>query len=173
LAAQWTASLIRCITVLILLASPAWFVPSLHAQSASEYTKKDSKKLLPKALKGTWFGMARTDYAERGGSTMLVAKEAGFRYTYQEVHNDKDGLKTATLYFDGDGDEVLYEVILEYENELARDAAVFALFGSPNTGEREWWFPTDHAFPVRVWLHEKKLVIAAVLPGTAWEGEWN
>lgn len=166
------SSLLYALFALLLLAA----VP-LHAQFGNDYSKKDSKKLLPKALKGTWFGMPRAEFVDRSGPSHLVSKEDGFRFIYEEAHQSEnkgnEGLKTATYYFDGDGNEVLYEVILDFESHLTRDAMAFELFGAPNAGEDEWWFPSAYAFPLRIWLHENKLVIAAVLPGTPWEGEWE
>lgn len=144
---------------------------------AGAQTKKDSKDVLPKALKKIWFGMPLETFGEVVPLRDLSEEETSM--DFRRVFADKDpdwkidGLDYVVYYFDGEGTEPLYEIILNFSSEAARDAAAADWFGTPNAEDGEWWHPEHEAFAWRAWPFQTKLVVAAVLPGSEWEGQWD
>jgi len=147
----------------------------LLAATASAQTKKNSKGLLPKSHKDLWFGMPMAAFGEaRPFDKDSLGTSMDFRRTLVErqAADNAPGLHWAVYYFDAEDDFPLYEIILEYGHEGLRDEAAKKLLGEPNAGD-EWYFPNHKGFPFRAWLYQNKLILAAAIPGSEWEGEWE
>jgi hypothetical protein len=84
---------------------------------------------------------------------------------------DDPTLKTVTYYFDKEGIEPLYEVIIEYQSEQQRDQVAKKLFKSPNHPEGQWRYRTRDGLEIWAWTFQNKLIIASPLPGTEWANE--
>ncbi|MCB9730151.1 MAG: hypothetical protein H6744_12660 [Deltaproteobacteria bacterium] len=83
------------------------------------------------------------------------------------------GVEEVTWYFDTDlPGQPLYEAIVDYgSNAAGRTRAIEAL--GPSEGARpQWQYATSMGYPVRVWAFSTKIVVAAGMPGTEWDGEW-
>ena len=146
----------------------------LLAATASAQTKKNSKGLLPKSHKDLWFGMPMAAFGEaRPFDQDSLVKVMEFRHSLVKPlpPGNVNGLRTVVYYFDAEGDAPLYEIILVYADEAKRDAAAAKLLGEPNADD-EWHYPNHKGFPFRAWRYKNKLILAAALPGTEWEGEW-
>jgi hypothetical protein len=82
---------------------------------------------------------------------------------------DSNGIEKIIYFFDADDTKVFYEAIVVYESEKKRDEDATRLLGPPNTeGDTEWELDSRQNFKVRAWKFEKKLIVAAILPGTEW-----
>jgi hypothetical protein len=146
----------------------------LLTASAFAQSKKHSKGLLPDSHKDLWFGMPMSAFGEaRPFNPDSLVKVMEFRHSLviEQPPGSVTGLRTVVYYFDAEGEAPLYEMILIYADEASRDEAAAKLFGPPNA-DKEWHFPKHKGFPFRAWPYQTKLVLAAALPGTEWEGEW-
>ena len=95
----------------------------------------------------------------------------GFRIVYtQKV--DRRNVKDIIYYFDADGDQPLYEVIVSYNDEETPRVIAERRFGAPNYKQEEWRFRyKDH--DIWCWVYNNKIVIAAKVPDTEWYEDWN
>lgn len=91
-----------------------------------------------------------------------------FRKEFVEEIN-QEGIKKVIYYFDTDEPQVFYEVIIVFDSEEKRDAEATRLLGQENfQNNTEWMIESRQNFKVHAWKFEKKLVVAALLPGTEW-----
>lgn len=144
--------------------------------------------LLPAAFSQSAAEKAIAVLGETLGSAQLGATEAslyqlkpalpapdslmGFRREAVEKIN-KDGITGITYYFDGDGERPLYEIIIEFASEQLRTEAAEMMFGPANYPDRpDHWIAGAHENVVSlIWAFNSKIVIAANLPGTEWDGD--
>ncbi len=129
-----------------------------------------ARRFLPEAFRDLHLGMPRADALMLRPRAVLQEQLISFRYSYDEPALAQD-LAAVTYYFDAEGAEPLYELVLEYTTEAARDADALAVFGAPNVEmpspqDREWRFNGGEGFDVVAWTFDRKLVVVAVLPGT-------
>lgn len=104
----------------------------------------------------------------------LPPPDDGMMFRYEIVETvEKDGLKSVTYYFDGDGDKPLYESIIEFSSAEIRDAVAEKLFGKPNhpTEPNRWILGVQDGVVSIGWSFGQKFVIAANLPGSEWTGD--
>lgn len=85
----------------------------------------------------------------------------------------KDGLSSLTYYFDADGDRMLYEIIVEFADEAVRTEASEKMFGPANYPDRpdHWIAGAQDNIVSLIWAFNNKIVIAANLPGSEWDGD--
>lgn len=130
------------------------------------------KRVFPKTLKGLSFGMPMAQFSEDYRSIdPQYLKREDFRYRWEAPLDGKKGLTKAVYYFDDGPERPFYEVILSFEGPQERDAWLRKYYGAPNANNAtEWRFPSEEGFEIRAWCYQNRLVIAALLPGTEWEG---
>lgn len=104
----------------------------------------------------------------KGNKVKIVEDGMDFRIVYLEEIN---GNKVSALgyYFDADGDQPLYEIIVIYKSEELRKGAQEEYLGEPNYKDKEWKIEGKDKLPIHVWSHKAKIVYALPLPGTEWE----
>lgn len=90
-----------------------------------------------------------------------------FRTELTESLQDNE-VKAVTYYFAKDGDEPLYEIILEYHGGFDVRGYAVSRFGAPNYKD-EWRFDSGEGFGIMLWVFNNKLIIAGAIKGTAWE----
>jgi hypothetical protein len=73
-----------------------------------------------------------------------------------------------TYYFDQDGDKKMYEVILVYKNESARNRYTTEVFGKPNSGKGDWLISHKKRPDVKAWNFKNNLMIVLVIPECEW-----
>ena len=131
------------------------------------------QKYFPDEFKNLWFGMSISDF-RKATKVKLTPEPAlmSFRIEYVQNEFDNPELKEVTYYFDDDGENPLYEMIIEYHSASQRDRVAASVLGPPNEGE-EWKFDSGEGFDLRAWQFRNKLVIIGVLPGTEWEEEYQ
>lgn len=131
------------------------------------------KRILPKSFKKLELGMSMERFAEvrKEVETDKLSRDK-FRYRWEEKVKKRGAISSVVYYFgDGEG-KPLYELILYYRDLRARDQWLEKNYGVPNyKNNTEWRFATDLGFEVRAWRYEDRLIIAAMMPGTEWEGE--
>lgn len=132
----------------------------------------DAVRHLPEPFPNAYIGMPYADW--RAAHPEQPAPDAGgfdFRIVITQP-NPLPGVTEVTWYFDTDtAGQPLYEAIVDYGPNADRLAAAIARLGPPNSGD-EWMHPTSMGYPIRLWAFSTKLVVAAGMPGTEWDGEW-
>lgn len=66
------------------------------------------------ALEGTQLGLPMADF--RAARPQLKPEDGSFRTEFEQVFN-RDGLVSATFYFDNEGDKPLYEIIVKFADQ--------------------------------------------------------
>lgn len=139
--------------------------PPLPAQAA----------LTPAGLAGVYLGMEEAALVAARPAAAIEG-EPDHRATYVE-RAPASGIAGVTYYVGRqDAAPQLYELIVDYPDEAATSAAYQAYAAEGAVVAGEMW-PTVHVdrypFPVRIWQLPTAIVIAAALPGTEWDGEWD
>ena len=157
-----------------------WMLGLVALIFSSCITTKDKKNkdniinpYLPKIFGELKFGMSLKD-ATTLRTTMApinyIRDEFGFRKEYVESLDDPS-IERVVYYFDAEGNQPFYEVIITYKTVEALNTDAKALFGAPNYEGTEWRFYSKEEQELQAWKFDKKLVIIAVLPGTEWSEE--
>ena len=137
--------------------------------SVSEKPPTSEKKYLPKEIKKLKFGTPKTEVlSTRKNAELSKDNEYNFREVYSE-QVDTGGIDFIVYYFDNEGDQPLYEVIINYDTEADRDKVVKKLLGAPNYKEKEWKFDIGGPYPLHAWTYKNKLIFAMPIKGTEWE----
>lgn len=126
---------------------------------------------MPTFLPDVKWEMASWELEETHRLRMIHSRE--FREVYQEsFHNlASENVDNIIYYFaviEGRSDRPLYEVIVDFTSEEARDQYAEGHLGKPTTEEGEWVFTIDGA-RYRAWKFQKKLVVVKVVPGCEWD----
>lgn len=130
---------------------------------------KSYQDLYPKALsKGVEFEMSFEDFSKLRNVDANNLNEESFRITYVEEVNSEN-VEHIAYYFDKDGDKPLYEMIFIYKDTVTRNTDAEALLGKPNNGEE--WLLEMKPYNLMAWKFRKKLILAALIPGTEWAEE--
>ncbi len=144
------------------------------ASCISSKKNKKNKELieayLPELLRDLEFGMSpaeATAVRPQLAPLNYVNDNFGFRKEYIEDINDPS-IERILLYFDAEGNQPLYEIIITYKSTAARDVDAKLLFEEPNFQGEEWRYQDQNKTEIRAWKFDQKLVIVGVLPGTEW-----
>ena len=138
------------------------------SKSSEKVSSKKANPYLPEQLQEIDFGWPLTRVADiRDLRSEDMVDETFRKAVYQHIQlGDIEGV---AYYFDGDGEQPLYELIVQYNTEAARDAAADKLLGKPNyENNKEWLIDTKRGYKLRAWKFKNKLVLVALLPGTEW-----
>lgn len=142
--------------------------PAVSAQSTAD----KAIQALGQSMQSLSLGSGMADFYGIKNSLPRPDSTMGFRYEVVETVG-KDGLKGITFYFDADGDKMLYEFIVEFADEAVRVEACDKMFGPANYPDRpdHWIVGAQDNIVSLVWAFDNKIVIAANLPGTEWDGD--
>lgn len=138
-------------------------------QSCSVFRTNHTKqqKLFPEILKELYFGMSYEEFTKiRTDAVMSYNQD--FRTVYMEELTNQD-ITDIIYYFTTGNKPFLYEIIVIYKNEIARDAAATQLLGDPNFNDEEWRFKSGEGFYIHAWKYQTKLIWAGKMKGTEWE----
>lgn len=133
---------------------------------------QQQRKHFPEYFRPLYFGMPLLDFEKlkkvevQGGGLM------DFRIEFTETELAdfrKEGIREVTYYFDGDSDNPLYEIIIEYVDEAARNKVADKYLGDPNYNDETWKWDTGEGFDLYAWKFASKLVFAGKMPMTEWE----
>lgn len=129
---------------------------------------QDTPSVLPENLRTkVYFNMPRTTFLQAFPAVEELSQRVSFRRVYRDTVTTAP-LDYVVYYFDKDGHEPLYEVILAFTDTTARNAVAQQLLGPPNYKENEWYVPRDSAFDYSAWTFQNKLVIIGRIEGTEW-----
>ena len=143
-------------------------VASLSACKSSKDIHATQRQYFPESFKALYLGMPKAD-AMKARPNMEFAHDSEFRVEFLEKFENSD-LTNAVYYFDDAEPHILYEIILVYKSEEARDKVANALLGTPNSeNSQEWYFKTKEDFLMHCWTYKTKLILAGKIRGTEWE----
>lgn len=155
-----------------------FFLPFFLSLSLSaQYSLKAQKRLLPKEVRKAklYFGMSQDAFLLRLPQAVLDENEAisnPFRKVYL-VEGFSKTISKMVVYLNNESPFPLYEFILIMDSPESAGKLGEKLFGKPNAANGEWRVPPGkHGdFLIGAWVYQKKLVLAAALPGSEWETE--
>lgn len=140
-------------------------------KAANELNVGRSNRFLPEVCGDLVFNIPLEEVQKRRpklAPVNYVNDAFNFRKEFVETI-DSNGINKIIYFFDADGEKVFYEAVVVYESEKKRDEDAARLLGPPNTeGDTEWELDSRQNFKIRAWKFDKKLTIAAILPGTEW-----
>jgi hypothetical protein len=130
------------------------------------------RRYLPAEVQDLYFGMPLDAFLQQKKHLSQTPQDMSFRIVLNEGSPPKGGgLSNLVYYFDAEGDQPLYELILQYPDEVSRDAVAAKLLGSPNYQDSEWRYDSGEGYTLWAWTFNTKLVMVAILPGTEWADE--
>jgi len=130
------------------------------------------KTVVPAKLSKYSFGMTLEAFkALNKIAVQSPADETAFRI---ELTDSRAGteFKSVTYYFDAEKNKPLYEMIIEYPTEQAKNAYVNSKLKTPNDGDK-WKWTTKEGIVFKAWTFGKKLVLVLALPSTEWDESKN
>lgn len=129
---------------------------------------QDTTSILPENLRTkVYFNMPRTTFLQAFPAVEELSQRVSFRRVYRDKQTTAP-LDYVVYYFDKDGHEPLYEVILAFTDTAARNEVAQQLLGPPNYKSTEWYVARDSAFDYSAWTFQNKLVIIGRIEGTEW-----
>lgn len=151
---------------------------NIHRNSRAKYngapgTSKHNKQLkyIPEEFRNLYLGMPLEEAKKARPEMSVVAGVMSFRQEYVEEINKGD-IQQVVYYFDSEGEQILYEFIIDYKTESSRNIDADKLLGEPNfANEKEWLYNSGEGFKIHAWTFKKKLVIVGKIVGTEWADE--
>ncbi|MCG9909946.1 MAG: hypothetical protein MH137_01480 [Flavobacteriales bacterium] len=142
---------------LVLFICSAALLLNVSAQKPMTY-----KMLVPKSMKKYKFGMSHDAFTKKNKN--VQKSDFSFRHEY-DIESPSQEVKMLILYFDTQGEQPLYELIIDYHNPAVRDAFVEKNYGKPNDG-KQWKWKLPDGLTAKAWTFMNKLVITVLYPGT-------
>ena len=125
------------------------------------------QSVVPAKLSKFKFGMTLDAFkAANKNAVKSSSDDNSFRVEFTDSKAGSE-FKSITYYFDAENNKPLYEMIIDYPTEQARDTYVTAKLKAPNSGS-EWKWTTKEGYVFKAWTFGKKLVLALALPSTEW-----
>ena len=144
---------------------------SISASGVSQNTK--IRRPIPREVPNNQveFAMSLAEFRDNFKRDDITLDDSyGFRQVYtQKVKNRH--VSEIIYYFDSDGDQPLYEIIVVYKEEEMAELIAARKYGAPNFREHEWRF-TYKEHDIWCWVYKNKIVVAAKIPDTEWFAEW-
>ena len=142
-------------------------------KSSEKASSKKANPYLPERLQNIDFKWPMQRVADIRDLRSEDMVDEQFRVAVYQ-HVKQGAIEGVAYYFDGEGEKPLYELIVQYVDEPARDAAAKQLLGAPNyENNKEWLLDTGRGYKLRAWKFKTKLVLVALLPGTEWYEDMN
>jgi hypothetical protein len=142
---------------------------ALLTMSTGLFAQKDPNVFLPESIRASAsFGMTEKEFLASHSADNYTFRDENFRHTYSEVVKNDPNIEMVTYYFDQDGDKKMYEVILVYKNESARNRYTTEVFGKPNSGKGDWLISHKKRPDVKAWNFKNNLMIVLVIPECEW-----
>jgi hypothetical protein len=125
-----------------------------------------SNKYLPSYFSDISFGMSCYDVSKTR-NLATFNNFGGFRIVASESNIRTKDIQSIMYYFGVLDQQPLYELIIEYKENIDVKSYAATLYGQPNK-EGEWFFEPANGYPVKVWTFSQTLVIAAFVEDTEW-----
>ena len=123
------------------------------------------------ALDGAQLGMSMASFQK--ARPQLKPDGNSFRTEFQQIYN-RDGLTSATYYFDNDSGNPLYEIIVKFDDMATRKAVIDDGLGTPNyPGKDDHWviYNGGAGNTVIAWVFSNSFVMATDIAKSEWEGD--
>ncbi|MEM9327304.1 MAG: hypothetical protein AAGA85_16675 [Bacteroidota bacterium] len=121
------------------------------------------QKYFPEGLSEVYLGMTYEFMNKTREATQLEPVEWSADSTllaYQEVHSDK-AFDRVIYFFDAEGDQLLFEMAVEYPDGINPEEVAAKLYGGPNADEGEWYFEDEeYGDRLSMWINGQQLVIS-------------
>ncbi len=130
---------------------------------------KNNDLFISELLKDVTMGMPLADF-QKIRPAAVKTEGSDFRLILEEKIGKK-GIKDITYYFDNEGNQPFYEIIVEYDNVANRDNAAEKLFGKMNHPLKNdhWVIYKGNADYLTVgWTYESRLIWAGQIPHSEW-----
>jgi hypothetical protein len=139
---------------------------------AAQTTVETATKRVVQTLGKLSLGTGKAEFVRQKPSLTNFDDGMVFRLEIKETVG-VDGLESVTYYFDRDGDQPLYELILTFSNEALRTGVTEKMFGPANYPDKpdHWILGVQDAVVSIGWAFDASYVIAANLPYTEWYGD--
>lgn len=151
----------------------AWVLLVMLATGCAVQKKQSTQRYMPNEVgPKIAFGMSLDAFMQiKKGADISSDDSDEFRtVVIEEVSQNQ--IEAIVYYFDADGNKPLYEVIIVFKTEVARDEVAQKLLGGPNYGD-EWQFPGMQPYQVNAWTYKNKLIVVAIVPGCEWDEDEN
>ncbi|MEI6410020.1 MAG: hypothetical protein WCR52_11595 [Bacteroidota bacterium] len=138
------------------------------AQTSTETAAKRVIQTLGKLSLGT----SKAEFVRQKPTINRFDDKMGFRLETTETVGI-DGLESVTYYFDMDGEQPLYELILAFSTEALRTAVTEKMFGPANYPNKpdHWILGAENGVISIGWSSGPSYSIAANIPFTEWYGD--
>jgi hypothetical protein len=130
----------------------------------------EAQNYLPDEFSDLRFSMSLEEFKTIKKNISIPESMMDFRIEVIENKPAK-GIHEITYYFDAEGNQSLYELIIDYKSAAKRDQVAAQLLKTPNYNGKEWRYTDQNGTTIWAWTYMNKLIIVAVLKGTEWEGE--
>ena len=130
------------------------------------------QRILPQGVQGVYLGMERAEFLDTHPNAEFQETGMIFREVYLEEFENKP-YESIVYYIDTDEPYPVYELIINYPEGVNVANLARRQYGVPNHKEVEWWFEDIEEFPVNIWLHNQKIVIAGIITNTEWGEEYG
>lgn len=146
---------------------------SLFSLGLAQNKKGKKCSILPPeiATKQVKLGMSLADFKKTPYYSMVIDESMGFR-TVCIGSVDDPQITDLIYYFDDEGDQPLYEIIVTYTDQYTASASAKNFLGSPNYDKNKEWRVKKCNFNVWAWLYQERLVLVGDLPNTEWSDEF-
>jgi len=135
------------------------FIGCAVVPQSAEY----QQKYFPEGISDVYLGMTYVFMNKTRASTQLAPAAWSGDTTllaFEEVHEDKD-FEKVTYFFDEEGDQLLYEMAIEYPEDTNPNEVANKLYGRPNSDEGEWYFQDDeNGNKLSMWVSGQHLFIS-------------
>lgn len=139
-------------------------------KASASLSEHPVRRYLPQEVRDLYFGLSLATFLEQKRDLTRPEGEMDFRIVLVEDFAEAQA-ESMVYYFDADDHEPLYEVIAIYPDVATRNTVAAELLGEPNHEGKEWRYDSGEGYQIWAWTFQKKLVIAAILPGTEWADE--
>ena len=133
---------------------------------------KNNDLFITEILKDVTMGMPLADFQKIRPAAVKI-ESTDFRVVVEEKIGKK-GIKDITYYFDNEGNQPFYEIIVEYDNITNRDNAAEKLFGKMNhplKGDHWVIYKGNADYLTVAWTYESRLIWAGQVLNSEWEAD--
>jgi len=139
----------------------------IQAAIFAQGVAKPAQTRVPAILSKYTFGMLFAQF-KKMHPTSKIDESSQMVFRMEVVlKNPVKGIKEVTFYFNSEGDNPMYEMIIVYPTVAIRDAWVKKNYGASNAG-KEWLWPTIEGYNVRALKYSKNFIIAATIKDTVY-----
>lgn len=150
----------------LLLLATAIIVSSCSALDRSSPAEKQ-RKYFPDQVEGAYLGMPRAELLKQRPQVEFSDDGMNFREVFIEEFDFRP-YESIVYYVDMDEPYPVYEFIINYPKNVNVKDIARKKYGVPNHNGDEWLFTDYKDFDIHIWVHNQKIVVVGLIPGTEW-----